>query len=136
MVPVGPAIIVVKEAEVLGVCLRSAEVARVGAPMPFGPWDEGEGTYAVWINGTKDGVVFGLMFGSGAIVDDDDLHVRPGLSVDRFECPAEQGRAITGCDYDREERHWLPLSGASQRFSVKPVCGKIMCVSAGAKIPQ
>src|SRR5271165_1141619 len=80
MVRIGPTIVVIQEAEIGGLCFRGPEVARVAASMPFGPRDEGKGTHATRVNGAKDGSIFGLMLGGGAIVDDDDLDIRPGLS--------------------------------------------------------
>ena len=53
---VRPAIVVVEKAEIWGFCLCGAKVARIAAPMPVGPWDEGERTNAAGVNGAQYGV--------------------------------------------------------------------------------
>jgi hypothetical protein len=105
MVRVGPDIIVVEEAEIGCVGFRGAEVAREAASMALGPRDESKRAHPTRVDGAKDGFICGLMLTRAAIVDDDDLEIPAGLTEHRFQCSAEQSRAIAGRHDDREERH-------------------------------
>jgi hypothetical protein len=95
VISIGPTIVVVEEAEIRGGCFGGAEVACIATPMPVGSGDEGEGTYAR-SNDPEDRSIFGLILLSGAIVDDDDLNVRKGLSENRLERLPKRAWPVAG----------------------------------------
>jgi hypothetical protein len=95
VISIGPTIVVVEETQIGGVGFGDAEIAGVAAPMPVGSRDEGEGTYAR-SNVPEDRSIFGLILLSGAIVDDDDLDAREGLSENRLERLPKRAWPVAG----------------------------------------